>query len=209
MMVDAARVTKSPVTVVLVMEMRGLEAAATLWHHPLVHATQVPLSYAPPTVVFVLLITYQIDSALLLQCFAGETDFTHATQDEDHGAPASQRVTMTEEGRGGAWEGVGNITFPHSGAVVRTVPVLSHPMPMATIDTWLLMKGSIKKSDGSMSGKNRNSITCWSKNGNQLLPGQDSLGMTTRRRCCLLVGFSSCRPLNITRHISLGCTNEF
>jgi hypothetical protein len=37
--------------------------------------------------------------------FPGETDFTHATQDRDHGAPSSQRITVTtsprRRGRGG------------------------------------------------------------------------------------------------------------
>ncbi|TVU34001.1 hypothetical protein EJB05_15822, partial [Eragrostis curvula] len=32
--------------------------------------------------------------------FTGETYFTHATQDQDHGAPNSQRTTVTERGRG-------------------------------------------------------------------------------------------------------------
>jgi hypothetical protein len=37
--------------------------------------------------------------------FLGEVDFTHATQDRDHGAPSSQRITVTtsprQQGRGG------------------------------------------------------------------------------------------------------------
>ena len=32
--------------------------------------------------------------------FIGEKDFTHATQDQDHGAPQSQRMTITDRGRG-------------------------------------------------------------------------------------------------------------
>jgi hypothetical protein len=30
----------------------------------------------------------------------GETDFTHTTYDIDHGAPSSQRITMTGSPRG-------------------------------------------------------------------------------------------------------------
>jgi hypothetical protein len=40
--------------------------------------------------------------------FLGEADFTHATQDTDHGAPSSQRITVTasprRRGRGGGWQ---------------------------------------------------------------------------------------------------------
>lgn len=35
-----------------------------------------------------------------LPLFAGETEFTHATQDEDHGAPQSQRTNVMEGARG-------------------------------------------------------------------------------------------------------------
>jgi hypothetical protein len=42
--------------------------------------------------------------------FLGEADFTHTTQNREHGAPSSQRITVIVSPDDGVWEGVGNIT---------------------------------------------------------------------------------------------------
>jgi hypothetical protein len=54
--------------------------------------------------------------------FAGEADFTHITQDQDHDVPHSQRVTMTtadrERGRGGGRQH--HLSLMHNNSSINT-----------------------------------------------------------------------------------------
>jgi hypothetical protein len=69
----------------------------------------------------------------------GEADFTHATQDTDHGALLYQRITMTGSPRRRRKGAVCNITYPLGKAPLLYNQVVSprYPMPMDTLNTLL------------------------------------------------------------------------
>jgi hypothetical protein len=100
---DVAHHTKNPTTTLLppMMTMEGMELAGIVLHYlVVVRSSQVRNTY------YVTYVYYNFNRSLKVYLiFLGETDFTHATHDLDHGAPASQRVTMMAadraRGRGG------------------------------------------------------------------------------------------------------------
>jgi hypothetical protein len=70
--------------------------------------------------------------------FSGESQYTHATQDTDHGAPQSQRETITDQDRqrGTGREGEDNIIFPWRRARLLKIQVALRPMPIDSTLAW-------------------------------------------------------------------------
>jgi hypothetical protein len=75
--------------------------------------------------------------------FSGESHYTHATQDTDHGAPHSQRETIKDQDRhtyrGRAGEGEDNIIFLRRIIYLLKIQVPPHPMHMDSTHTCSLI----------------------------------------------------------------------
>jgi hypothetical protein len=78
-----------------ILTMEGMELASTVLHHLVVVRSSQVRSTSYVTYVY-----YNFAYKTNIAPFVGEVDFTHTTQDTDHGAPSSQRVTMTTSDRG-------------------------------------------------------------------------------------------------------------
>jgi hypothetical protein len=124
-------------------------------------------------------------SLIVYLIFSGEADFTHSIQDQDHGAPSSQRVTMTSSNRGR----VGNITYPRHIAPLLCIQVVTHlhPMSMVTLNILLLIHPRPSMMcNRSMNGRIHISITCWCLNDKQMSYGRSKVGKSTRQAYWLL-----------------------
>jgi hypothetical protein len=125
-------------------------------------------------------------SLIVYLIFSGEADFTHTTQDTDHDAQLSLRVTMTASDRGRDRGGVGNITYPQHIAPLLCIQAVSHPHPMPTVTLNTLLRIHPQRSmmcNGSMSRRIQSSITCWCTNDKQLSHGWGKVGKSTRQAC--------------------------
>jgi hypothetical protein len=111
----------------------------------------------------------------------GEADFTHATQDTDHGAPSSQMITMIASPRG---RRRGGGRQHHLSLRQSTSSIQSGSEPSSFYAHGYpeyLAPDPFTMCNGCMSGRVRNSTPCWSLNGKQPPYGWGKLGTTTRQ----------------------------
>jgi hypothetical protein len=90
----------------------------------------------------------------------GETDFTHTTQDRNHGAPSSQRITVTtSDRRRGRGEGRQHHLSPRqSTSFIQSVSESSSSYAHGYPE--YLAPDSSTICNGSMSGRVQTSISC-------------------------------------------------
>jgi hypothetical protein len=132
-------------------------------------------------IIFLISLTH----ALLI---SGESHYTNATQNMDHGAPHSQRETIMAQDRHTS-RGMGRHIFPRWTIRLLKIQVASCPMSMYSTHTWPpILHNWFKMCNGSMSMRIRSSITCWCNNGKQLSYGRDKRGKSTMPNCWLRRG---------------------
>jgi hypothetical protein len=118
--------------------------------------------------------------SLVYLIFSREADFTHAIQDQDHGALSSQRVTMTtsDRGRCGGGGRQHHLSSMHSTSSMHTGSESS--LSYAHGYSEYLAPDPSTMCIGCMSGRIWISITCWCLNGKQLSHGRGKLEKSTR-----------------------------
>jgi hypothetical protein len=121
--------------------------------------------------------------------FLEDVDFTHVTQDQDHGAPASQRLTMTvaDRGRGRGRSRQHHPSLSHSNSSIHIGSESSSSYAHGYFE-YLTPDPSTTIYDVHWVYEWENSITCWCPNGKQLPNGWGKLEKSTSQACWLLGG---------------------